>query len=626
MKKKSAIAADPSVEKPFDPVAFAHAWQSAVEEAAPVLMEAAARATGGLSGGASIGDTPLDPMQIGQAISEFWAHYARHPSRLIELQMQYAEDMGQLVQENIRKFMGDSAAADVVAIDPVIDRRFRDPAWHDNAAFNFMRQGYMIARGAVEKSLQEAKYLPAHDRQKLEFYTRLYLDALSPRNFAMTNPEVIRETIRSGGDNLVKGLQNLVADIKRGGGDLKVSTINPEAFTVGKNLAMTPGHIVFRNRMMELIQYTPTTKTVHTVPILMISPWINKYYILDLRPENSYVRFALDQGFTVFMISWVNPDASYADVLFDDYLKQGALEALDVIQNITGSSQTNIVGYCIGGTLSAILLAYLVQKKQENRVGAVTMLTTLLDFARAGDMKVFIDEAQIETIEDRMQKSGFLTANVLQKTFSILRANDMIWSFVINNYMMGREPFPFDILYWNEDSTNLPAAFHAAYLRQMYLHNYLIQPKKLTVAGVKIDLSTIKIPLYFLSTREDHIAPWGATYDGALLLSRTNPNIRFTLAASGHVAGIVNPPASEKYGYWAQKIKARSFRSALPDQAEDWLEKTEYFKGSWWGDWAKWMAGRAGARVKPPPMGSKKYPILGEAPGDYVQEKPDRPE
>ncbi len=619
-KQSSSPPPDQSADKPFDFLAFGRAWQDAVAEAAPVFADAAARMMSGV-GDEKPGDRPVDPLRIGQAVAEFWAHYARHPSRLVELQMKYAEDMGHLFQESVRKFAGEGDVVDVATADPGIDRRFRDPVWRNNAVFDFLRQSYLLTRSAVEQSLKDARHLPGHDRQKLEFYTRLYLDALSPNNFAMTNPEVIRETLRSGGDNLIKGLHNLVADLKRGGGDLKISTTNPRAFHVGKNLAVTPGQVVFKNRMMEVIQYAPTTETVHSVPLLIVPPWINKYYILDLRPDNSFIKFAVDQGFTVFMISWVNPDETYADILFDDYLTDGALAALGVVEQITGSNKTNVVGYCIGGTLTSMMLAYLTRKKQAGRVASVTMLTTLLDFAHAGDMKVFIDDAQIDAIEERMRKQGFLDAAALQKTFSILRANDMIFSFVVNNYMLGREPFPFDILFWNEDSTNLPAAFHADYLRHMYLHNDLIKANKLTIAGVKMDLSTIKTPLYFLSTREDHIAPWGATYEGAAMISRTNPHVRFTLAASGHVAGVVNPPGAKKYGFWTGTVDTRRVGRALPPSSSEWLDHTDYTDGSWWPDWAAWTARHAGDRIEPPSMGSKKYPATDPAPGTYVAGK-----
>lgn len=578
-----------------------------MEQAQPLLLGALGRFSAMKP--APIHETPIDPLSLHRASAELWGHYMRHPSHLIEMQLKYLEDMGHLWQESANKFLGEHHHA--VVHGDRDDRRFRDPAWHEGTLFDYLRQAHLITRNWTQHALNGAHDLSDEDRRKLEFYTRQFLDALAPTNFALTNPEVLRETIRTGGENLLKGLQNLIDDLKRGGGELKISTTKYANFKLGENLATTPGQVVFRNRMMELIQYTPTTKQVHKVPLLVVPPWINKYYILDLNAEKSLIKFGVDQGHTVFVISWVNPDKSYSDVLFDDYLQDGFLAALEVIEAICATKTTNIAGYCIGGTLTAMALAWLAAKKQSTRVNSATLLTTLIDFDQAGDMKVFIDERQLEELELHMREQGFLEASALQKTFSILRANDMIWSFVVNNYMMGREPFPFDILYWNEDSTNLPASFHAYYLRHMYLRNELIKPGALRVAGVPMDLTAIKTPLYFLSTREDHIAPWKATFDGARLLSKSNPHVTFRLAASGHVAGVVNPPTSKKYGYWVNRN--------LKESDHDWLHDATYHEGSWWHDWAKWLKPRAGTkRAAPKTCGSKKYKPLSAAPGVYV--------
>lgn len=554
-------------------------------------------------------DTPLDPLSLHRAQAELWLHYLRHPTRLLERQLKYAQDMAELWQTSAQKFLGESMPQDSARGSD--DRRFRDPAWHKSALFDYMRQCHLITRDSVQASLDDATDLSQQDRQKLEFYTRQFLDAMAPTNFALTNPEVLRETLATGGENILKGLQNLIDDLKRGQGELKISTTKYANFKLGENLATSKGHVVFRNRMMELIQYTPKTRQVHAVPLLIVPPWINKYYIMDLTPEKSLVQFALDQGMSVFMISWVNPDESYRNVLFDDYLRDGILAALGVIEKITGTKTTNLMGYCIGGTLTAIALSWLAAKKQAHRVGSATLLTTLLDFARAGDMKVFIDERQLDDLEAQMKTRGYLEAAALQRTFSILRANDMIWSFVVNNYMLGREPFPFDILYWNEDSTNLPAAFHSYYLRHMYLRNDLIRKNVLTIDGVRIDLSRIKTPIWFLSTREDHIAPWEATFDGARLIAGTNPHVTFTLAGSGHVAGVFNPAGSTKYGYWSAR--------GLDTESADWMSKATHHAGSWWPAWARWITSRSGPKqpaTKTP--GHTRYPSLGDAPGTYV--------
>lgn len=597
--------------KAFDPVEFSQRLMQVMERAQPVIRDLLDRYHNQPKTAPSL--LPLDPLHLRHACSEFWGHYLRHPSQMIEMQLKYWEDLSHLWQDSTRKFLGDKTAPRRMP-DPD-DRRFRDPVWSENTAFDFIKQSYLLTRDWVQNALAQADNLPEHDRQKLEFYTRQYLDALAPGNFALTNPEVIKETLKTGGENLIKGLENLVRDIKRGAGDLKISTTKPEAFVFGKNIAGTPGKVIYRNRMMELIQYSPTTAQVHKTPLLITPPWINKYYILDLRPDNSYVKFALDQGFTVFIISWVNPDKTYKHVLFDDYMTDGLLAALHVIEQVTGEKTANVVGYCIGGTLTAMTMAWLAKKRQAHRINSATFLTTLLNFEGSGDLKVFIDEQQIDDIEARMKEHGYLDAAALQKTFSILRANDLIWSFMINNYMLGREPFPFDLLAWNEDSTNLPAAMHAYYLRHLYLRNDLIKPDKLTMNGVKIDLTKIKTPCYFLSTREDHIAPWLATYNGAKLLAQ-NTETKFVLAASGHVAGVINPPANKKYGHWTNPAK-------LPATTPDaWVNGAKYNEGSWWNDWAKWVAARSGSKIKARAiLGNAKFPPTDDAPGTYVRKR-----
>lgn len=588
----------------FDPLAFAHAWADLMREAQPVFHQFWARA------GGQEADLHLDPLQLGRASAELMAHYARHPSRMVELQMQYWADMAALWHSSTQKFMGEQAHFGGAHTKDPIDRRFRDAMWRDHAGFDFLRQAYLLTRQAATDAVKNARELSPDDRQKLEFYNRLILDAMSPGNNPATNPEVIRETMRTGGENLLKGFRNLIDDMKRGDGTLKISTTQYNAFRPGKNLAVTPGKVVFQNRMMEVIQYAPSTKTVRAVPLVILPPWINKYYILDLRPENSFVKYAVDQGFTVFMVSWKNPDRSFADVTFDDYLMGGFLAVLDVAEGVTGAKSTNVVGYCIGGTLLNMGLSYLAAKKQSSRVKSATCLTTLLDFHRAGDMKVFIDESQLQAIEHRMNRQGFLDSGVLQKTFSILRANDLIWSFVVNNYFLGREPFPFDILYWNDDSTHLPAAFHSSYLRNLYLKNLLVKPGAFVVAGVPVDLTSIKTPMYFLSTRDDHIAPWGATFDGARLIAHKNKHVRFVLAASGHVAGVVNPPVAKKYNYWVGGPPV--------GPTDEWLHAAKSHDGSWWVDWAAWVHERAGAMVAPPKMGCTKFKPVADAPGTYV--------
>jgi len=440
--------------------------------------------------------------------------------------------------------------------------------------------------------------------KKIAFYTKQMVDAASPTNFAMTNPAVLRETLATGGENLVKGLQNLLADLERGDGHLSISMTDYKAFEVGKNLATTPGKVVFEDPLFQLIQYAPSTKTVFKVPLLIIPPWINKFYILDLQAKNSFIKWAVDQGHTVFIMSWANPGPDLVGTTFEDYMMAG-YTALKQIESLTAQPSANVIGYCIGGTALAGLLAWLKAKKEEKRVTSATFFTTLMDFSEPGDLGVFIDEPQVSALEKKMAASGgFLDGRDMATTFNLLRSNDLIWSFVVNNYMMGKEPFPFDLLYWNSDFTRLPAKMHSFYLRSMYMNNLLIQKNGLTLGGVPIDLRTITTPSYWISTREDHIAPWRATYTATQLFAGEKT---FLLAGSGHIAGIINPPEKQKYGYWMNKD--------LPPQAEDWLKDAVESKGSWWPQWQEWAAQKAGEQAPP-----RTLPTKGkDSPGRYVR-------
>jgi polyhydroxyalkanoate synthase len=442
--------------------------------------------------------------------------------------------------------------------------------------------------------------LSPESEKKVAFFTRQYVDALSPSNFALTNPQVLRETLASGGQNLLKGLNNLLSDMEKGG----ISMTDEKAFKLGKNVATTPGKVVFQNELMQLIQFEPTTKEVYRTPLVIIPPWINKYYILDLRPSNSFIKWALDQGHSVFVISWVNPDARLAQMGFEDYMKQGPLAALDAVERASGEREVNFIGYCLGGTLLGATLGFLSQRKQVNRVRSATFFVSLLDFSAPGELGVFIDEAQVENLEKKMNERGYLEGAEMASTFNLLRANDLVWSFVINNYLLGKDPFPFDLLYWNSDSTRMPARMHSFYLRNMYLKNLLGVPGGITLEGVPIDLSKVKVPAYFVSTVEDHIAPWKTTYKGLRYLGG---DVRFVLGGSGHIAGIVNPPAAKKYHYWTNE--------ARPDDADDWFKTATQHPGSWWEDWQAWMNERNGGEKVP--ARAPEHP-LEDAPGSYV--------
>jgi polyhydroxyalkanoate synthase len=484
------------------------------------------------------------------------------------------------------------------------DRRFKSELWEINPYFNFMKQSYMQTATWILDRIQDTEDLDEHTKKKLIFFTQQYVDALSPSNFPFSNPDVLRETILTGGQNLVEGIENLVEDIEASDGRWALRTTDKSAFRLGDNIAQTKGSVVYENDLMQLIQYNPSTSKCFKTPLLIVPPWINKYYILDMREENSFVKWLVDQGHTVFMVSWVNPDQRHRKKSFASYMEEGIFAALNQIEKITQEKQTNVIGYCIGGTLLTCALAYLKKIKNDDRIKSATFLTTLVDFKDSGDLKVFIDEQQIELMEDMMAEKGYLDASYMKATFSLLRANDLIWSFVVNNYLMGKDPFPFDLLYWNDDSVNLPQSMHSFYLRNMYLKNNLIKPGKIKLKGVPIDITTIDTPAYFLSTREDHIAPWKATYETTQYFKGPKT---FTLAASGHIAGVVNPPKAEKYCHWVS--------SNIKQTPDEWLEKAKLQDGSWWPNWQKWIEQYAGEKVTV----RKPQKEIEPAPGRYVK-------
>ncbi len=587
----------PSDIKLPDPVMLAHAMAKACERIQPVMLDYFERFTQNFQ------DQPLDPMNVRDAYIEFWNNLASDPPRVMKMQADYWQEMGHIWQESMLKFMG-KPSQPVVTPDEK-DRRFKAPEWSENVVFDFIKQSYLLTCNWMDKAIEETRGLKAEDKKKLEFYADLFSNALSPTNFVLTNPEVLKETLKTGGENLVKGLENLVEDLERGHGELSISTTDYRAFQLGRNIATTKGKVIYQNDLMQLIQYDAQTKEVFKRPLLIIPPWINKYYILDLKAENSFLNWAVQQGYTVFTISWVNPNPKLAQKRFEDYMQEGVLAALDEIKSRTGEPDVNAVGYCLGGTLLTITLSYLASKKQDKRIASATFLTTLIDFTESGDMKLFIDDAQLALMDKEMAETGVLQAKNLQRTFSLLRANDMVWSFVINNYLMGKEPFPFDLLYWNDDSTNMPAAMHSFYLRKMYRDNVLVEPGGISMNKTPIDISKIKTPCYFLSTREDHIAPWRATYMGPQHFAGP---VTFTLAASGHTAGVVNHPDKKKYCHWVN--------NKLPEDPEDWLEDAKQHEGSWWPHWMLWLKGHSGGRKVPARAITKS---IEDAPGSYVR-------
>ncbi len=549
-----------------------------------------------------------DPLNIGGAFLEMTARMMANPARLMQAQINLWQDYMTLWQTATRRFMGEESSP-LIKPGPE-DRRFKDSAWEENAVFDFIKQSYLLTARWMQSTVRDVDGLDDKTGKKVDFYTRQFVDAMAPSNFMMTNPEVIRATMESGGENLVKGLENLLTDLERGKGRLSIKMTDMQAFEIGKNIAITPGKVVFQTPLMQLIQYNPSTPKVMKRPLLIIPPWINKYYILDLRDRNSLIKWAVDQGITVFVVSWVNPDATLSKKTFEDYMFEGPLAAMDAIEKATGEKTLNVIGYCLGGTLLAATMAYLSAKGKDKRVVSTTYFTTMVDFTESGELGVFIDEEQLAALEQRMNEKGYLEGSAMATTFNMLRANDLIWSFVVNNYLLGKEPFPFDLLFWNADSTRMPAAMHSLYLRQMYQENKLVQKGGIVLDGVPVDLKRITTPTFILSTREDHIAPWKSTYAATQIYQGP---VAFCLAASGHIAGVVNPPAAQKYGYWIGKSKK------LPKTPDEWLAAAEQKPGSWWVEWKAWLDqfsdGEAPARTP----GDGKLKPIEDAPGSYVK-------
>jgi len=553
--------------------------------------------------------TTPDPLNIGNAFLEMTARLMADPVRIAQAQMSLWQDYLGLWQNAAARMMGLDSTP--VAEPERGDRRFKDAAWSDNQIFDFVKQSYLLTARWLQSTVRDVEGLDRRTAKKIDFYTRQFVEALSPTNFVMTNPEVLRATMESGGDNLLRGLTNLLADLERGKGRLAIRMTDMDAFEVGKNIAVSPGKVVFRNDLMELIQYQPSTAKVRKAPLLIIPPWINKFYILDLRQENSFIKYAVDQGHTVFVISWVNPDAKLAAKTFDDYMLEGPIAALEAIERATGETGVNAVGYCIGGTLLACTLAYMAAKgdaKLTTRIKSATFFTSMVDFADSGELGVFIDEQQLAILDNAMSKRGFLEGNEMAAAFNMMRGTDLIWSFVVNNYLLGKEPFPFDLLYWNSDSTRMPAAMHSFYLRAMYHENRLSQPGGITLANIALDLRKIKTPTYIMATREDHIAPWKSAYVATQLYGGPK---RFVLAASGHIAGVVNPPAAKKYCHW--------LNDKTPKDPDDWLARATQREGSWWPDWDEWVKAYAGGEVPARVPGQGGLKALADAPGEYVR-------
>lgn len=524
-------------------------------------------------------------------------------SDLMEWQINWWQRSSALWQQQWNKFLGAHTEEEK---SPSADRRFRSELWDSSWFFENLKKQYLLNAEIFQEALRDTDDdLDPHTAHLVHFYSKQWMDALSPSNFPWSNPEVLALTLESDGENLVQGMQNLLKDLRAG----RISMTDDSAFQLGKNIAMTPGKVVFQNELFQLIQYSPTTAEVCAEPVLIIPAWINKYYILDLQPDNSMVKWLTDQGFTTFVVSWVNPDERHRNLSFDDYLLQGAYAAVKAVEQATGHASLHLAAYCLGGTLAACLLSWLKARGEEKRIISATFLTTLVDFSEAGDLRVFIDEPQIAAMEEKMAEKGYLEGKDMATTFNLLRPVDLIWSFVINNYLLGKTPFPFDLLYWNMDTTRMPAKMHSTYLREMYLHNRLVQPGRLVIAGEKMDLTTIKTPSYLLSTKEDHIAPWQSAY---AITQQFRGETHFVLAESGHIAGVINSPnRSGKYGYYEN--------DNLPPHPQDWIKSAQKQPGSWWPNWTKWLKEKSSSKkIKARQPGDRKLKVIENAPGSYA--------
>src|ERR1044072_356099 len=554
-----------------------------------------------------VGEVKIEPADEIADVVKTLGHVAEYwlsdPQRAVEIQTGLGKAYLELWLAASKRLAGEQIAP--VAAPAPGDKRFPDPEWSSNQFYDFMKQAYLLTTQWSERLVRNAE-LDEHTRHKAEFYVKQIGNAIAPTNFVLTNPEVMRETLSSNAENLARGMSMLAEDIEAGNGNLKIRQSDASKFAVGKNLAMTPGKVVFQNELMQLIQYTPATESVLKRPLLIIPPWINKFYILDLNPEKSFIKWCVDQGLTVFIISWVNPDAQLAAKSFEDYMRSGPLAALDAIKQATGEDGVNAIGYCVGGTLMAVTLAWMAAKG-DKRIASATFFAARVDFTHAGDLMVFVDEEQLKSLEHKMAERGYLEGSNMANAFIMLRSNDLIWPYVISNYLKGKQPYPFDLLYWNSDSTRMPAANHSFYLRNCYLENKLSKGQ-MAVDNVRLDLGKITIPIYNLATREDHIAPAKSAFLGSKFFGGP---VKYVLAGSGHIAGVVNPPGKVKYKYWTG--------DAPVGNLDRWMTTATEHPGSWWPDWIEWIKAQGSETVPAREPGGGKLTPIEDAPGSYVK-------
>ncbi len=593
---KDAKASDTS----FNPEAFALNIARA--------MESSGQALAAFLKARESGPADKPPAEIAEVVKTFSSvadYWMSDQKRATDLQLKLGKAYLDLWGTSMRRLAGEKVPP---AIEPPPrDKRFADPEWKSNQFFDFMMQFYLLTTQWANDLVKQAEGLDPHTRKKAEFYVQQISNALAPSNFVMTNPELLRRTLSTNGDNLVRGMKMLAEDIEAGGGSLRIRQSDPGNLQVGVNMATTPGKVIFQNEVMQLIQYAPATEHVLRTPLLIVPPWINKFYILDLKPEKSFVKWCVEQGVTVFVISWVNPDKSLGDKTFCDYMKQGPLAAMDVIEQLTGEMKVHTMGYCVGGTLLAATLAWLAEKRRV-RVTSATFLAAQVDFTHAGDLMVFVDEDQISALERDMNSSGVLEGARMAMAFNMLRSNDLIWSYVVSNYLKGQPPSAFDLLHWNSDATRMPAANHSYYLRNCYLDNRL-STGSMVLDNTLLDLSKVKVPVYNLATREDHIAPAESVLYGSQFFGG---EVKYVLSGSGHIAGVVNPPASGKYQYWTSDHGEATTLS-------EWLKGAQEHAGSWWPNWREWLGGLDPEQVTARTVGNDRHPPIEDAPGSYVR-------
>ena len=597
----SDITTETQTAKKFDPEAFAMNFARAMETSGKALAAFLKPRESG-----EVTDKP--PSELTEVVKTFTAvaeYWLSDNDRSADLQAKIAKAYLDLWGSSVRRLAGEEAPP---AIEPSPrDKRFADPEWKSNQFFDFVMQLYLLTTQWAQDLVRNAEGLDPHTRKKAEFYVQQITNALAPSNFVLTNPEVLRETLASSGDNLVRGMKMLAEDIEAGRGTLRIRQSDPSNLEVGVNMATTPGKVIYQNEMMQLIQYEPTTEKVLRTPLLIVPPWINKFYILDLKPEKSFIKWCVDQGITVFVISWVNPDKSLGSKTWEHYMKEGPLAAMDVIERATGELKVHTMGYCVGGTLLATTLAWLAEKRRV-RVTTATLLAAQVDFTHAGDLLVFVDEDQISALERDMLETGVLEGSRMAMAFNMLRSNDLIWSYVVSNYLKGQPPSSFDLLHWNSDATRMPAANHSYYLRNCYLENRL-SAGSMVLDNTLLDLSKVKVPIYNLATREDHIAPADSVLYGSQFFGGP---VKYVLSGSGHIAGVINPPASGKYQFWTNdNIKDVTL--------SDWLKAAQEHKGSWWPDWREWIENSDAEKVPARAVGTEALPGIEDAPGSYVR-------